>query len=95
VYVAWAKGKKLTIRVAETSTVAQVIIVSMKHYAAQKLQPPMQSDPNLYTLRMVDDDGTPDEDFPGIYKIIVFFSFSFFFHLFTPLYICANTMLIL
>eukprot|EP00002_Diphylleia_rotans_P025123 TRINITY_DN4974_c0_g1_i1.p1 TRINITY_DN4974_c0_g1~~TRINITY_DN4974_c0_g1_i1.p1 ORF type:complete len:501 (+),score=105.77 TRINITY_DN4974_c0_g1_i1:70-1572(+) len=66
IFVGWNKGKKFSIRVAETSTVSQVIIISMKHYAAHRLQPALQQDPMAYVLRMVDDDGTPDDDFPAL-----------------------------
>lgn len=62
----WLKGKTLKVRAAESSTVDKVIQTAMKAYAKEKLEPELKQNPLMYVLRMVDDDGTPDEDFPAL-----------------------------
>ena len=56
-------------RVLETCTVDQVIGVILNAYQAEKRQPPLVQNTMAYVLRLVDYDGKPDDEFPGVYSL--------------------------
>eukprot|EP00004_Rigifila_ramosa_P008583 TRINITY_DN1983_c0_g1_i4.p1 TRINITY_DN1983_c0_g1~~TRINITY_DN1983_c0_g1_i4.p1 ORF type:complete len:457 (+),score=128.68 TRINITY_DN1983_c0_g1_i4:452-1822(+) len=67
IFFPWIKKTPLRVRVAEECSVEQVMQIVIKKYSADRLEPKLKfANSKAYLMRMVDDDGTPDEDFPAL-----------------------------
>jgi len=56
----------VTPRVIEKSSVGQVIAVILRMYTFQKREPPPILEPKAYLLRIADENGKADEDYPAL-----------------------------
>eukprot|EP00050_Salpingoeca_kvevrii_P015412 m.46596 g.46596 ORF g.46596 m.46596 type:complete len:541 (-) comp6312_c0_seq1:88-1710(-) len=59
------------------ATVADAIGLAMYLYTETQQKPPLEPDPNMYVLRMVEDDGEPDVDLPPLDSSLSISRFEF------------------
>ncbi|KAG5513556.1 hypothetical protein PMAC_000988 [Pneumocystis sp. 'macacae'] len=72
--------KPISVVIKRTATVADVIGFSLYCYIEQKLEPRLtneQLNPNMWTLRIVEEDGDLDEDFPALDRTRFLSKFGF------------------
>lgn len=73
-------SKAFDVIIKSTATVLEAIGYALLRYIDDKLEPPLTADqqnPNAWTLRIVEDDGELDEDFPALERTRPVSKFSF------------------
>lgn len=73
-------SKPFSVIIKSSATVLDTIGYSLLRYSQEELMPkltPEQMDPNYWTLRIVEDDGELDEDFPALERMRPISKFSF------------------
>lgn len=68
---------RCVVTIQKHCTGVDLIKLALKQYRKETRQQPLSDDPNAYSLRVAQDDGLPDTDWPGMYCILCIFFYRF------------------